>query len=170
MVVAVAVASGGAAGVLGAVVASAVIRPVALTAAGGASARVSNGPLGTRDPHADTRRFHERLEAHAREPVDTLWARDAQVAYDDDLRSLAADAGFRLVGVDCRSTSCVALLTFASFAEAKGSMQRIVLSHWTLNCAKEMNLDPATDGASAYATTIYFDCASARAPGASAGN
>jgi hypothetical protein len=53
---------------------------------------------------------------------------------------------------------------------AKGSMQRIVLSRWTLNCAKEMNLDPADDGSSEYVTSLYFDCARARASSESAGN
>lgn len=167
MLIAGAVAAGGAAGVLGAVVAAAVIRPVApaLAAAGGPSVRVSNASTGTRDPYAAAHRFHERLEGHGREPVDPSWARDAQIAYRADLRGLATDAGFSLGAIDCRSTSCTAQLTFASFAAARGSMQRIVLSRWTLNCAKEMNLDPATDGTSDYTTSIYFDCARARASG-----
>jgi hypothetical protein len=138
--------------------------------AGGPSASAPGVPLGTRDPHADARRFHQRIEAHEREPVDPSWSSRAQSVYEVDLGKLAADAGFRLVGVDCRSTSCVAQLTFASLAEAKGSMQRIVLSRWTLNCAKEMNLDPATDGAPEYTTSIYFDCGGARASSASAVN
>lgn len=165
MVVAVAVAAGGAAGVLGALVAAAVVRPVpnALALAGSSSARVAGGRLGTRDPHADALRFHERLAAHEREPVDQLWAREAQIAYESDLRKVARDAEFHLDHVDCRSTSCVAHVSFASFAAARGSMQSIVLSRWTLNCAKEMNLDPATDGSSEYTTSIYFDCARARA-------
>ncbi len=172
MVVAVAAVAGGAAGVVGAILAAAVVRPVspALAVAYVPSAGTPSGPLGTRDPYADARRFHERLKAHEREPVDPSWARDAKVAYEGDLERLAADAGFRLDRVDCRSTSCVAQVTFASFVAAKGSMQRIVLSRWTLNCAKEMNLDPATDGSPEYVTSIYFDCAGARASRASAGN
>jgi hypothetical protein len=170
--VAVAVAAGAAAGVLAAAVAAGVIRSVApaLARGGRPSAHVAGGPLSTRDPHADALRFHDRLAAHEREGVDPSWASRAQAAYEGDLARLAADARFRLGRVDCRSTSCMAQLSFASFAAAKDSMQRIVLSRWTLNCAKEMNLDPTTDGAAEYATSIYFDCARARGSGTSAGN
>jgi hypothetical protein len=159
-----AIAAGGAAGVLSALSVAFLLR----------SAPAANGVQATRPPRIDSdassseaehpvaKSFKERLEEHEREAIDPSWASDARRAYEREFDDLATDAGFTLRGVDCRTTTCVADVTFPSYMAAKSCMQKIVLSHWTLNCAKEMKVDPVASDSPSYLTSIYFNCASAR--------
>jgi hypothetical protein len=163
LVFAVAVVAGGAAGVLGALGVACALRflPTAIVSAGGTKVSAPTAVVDPRVPRSDAVRFHERLEAHGREAIDPSWALEARRAYEGDLRGLAADNGFTLESVDCRTTSCVADVSFASLAAAKDSMKKIVVSRWTLNCTKAMSLDEANES-SPYSTSIYFDCANTR--------
>jgi hypothetical protein len=164
IVFAAAIAAGGAAGMLGALGVA-----VALRTATGASDRQRPAAIpvtdsGTLDVDVDAILHHSRLEDHMREPIDPSWAGEAQHAYERDLRRLALDAGFGLRSVDCRTTTCTADLTFASYGDARTSMQKIMGYRWSLSCLKEMHLDSVADGSSStYCTTIYFDCTGARA-------
>jgi hypothetical protein len=163
IVVAAAVGAGGAAGILGAVGAALLLRPTAAAAPSGSASSAAGALVsGHSDPRTDAFLFRKRLEQHEREAVDPSWAIEAQRAHERDLNRLAKEARFSLRGVNCRATSCVADISFASYDAARNSMKIIMLSRWTLNCTREMNLDPVTEESFAYSTSIYFDCASAR--------
>jgi hypothetical protein len=67
-----------------------------------------------------------RLEAdHASEPRNDSWAGRATDAYASDLREIAAAAGFRLVDLDCRSTTCLAQLSLHTCELARAAVHLV---------------------------------------------
>jgi hypothetical protein len=54
---------------------------------------------------------HERWATlHASEARDSSWAREEEMTFIKELESHAGRAGNKILGVDCRTTSCAAEL------------------------------------------------------------
>jgi hypothetical protein len=113
---------------------------------------------------------YEALTAeHRLESRDTSWARPMEQKMRDGLQAGQRERGYRVDDVDCRQSTCVATLTFASFEDATRSMKSIVEdSSRTIGCLRRMGLAPPEDGQRSYETSLYVDCGQDRAEGAQA--
>ena len=123
-------------------------------------------------PHSQTdsaeldRQLAEDIERNdalmANEPVDRRWASDAEVAFEEDLRTLP---GVDVSSIDCRTTFCKAILRFESFALAHQTSSRVAQHVFRKNCAVEVyTLPPTTAGDDRpYEHEVFFDCTELRA-------
>jgi hypothetical protein len=103
-------------------------------------------------------KFHGYLKDHAREPLDATWARSATGSFQGDLAELGTDKGFRVLNVDCRSSSCVGLLEWPSFDQAIKNYVSVVHQRYGLNCARGMSLDEPSDRSAPYQASVLFMC------------
>jgi hypothetical protein len=128
--------------------------------AAAAAARASAPPP---SPAERAQEHRAALKRHTEEPVEPAWAPAAEASFERTLRPAGAALGFELRAVDCRSTSCVATLRFARYADAQARWGEILHMRYEMNCAREIVLDDPADPRAAFETDVLFDCAGARA-------
>jgi hypothetical protein len=115
-------------------------------------------------------RLHEQqheaaLQRHRDEPRDPRWAAATEKKLEADLDSVAGASKFKVVRVDCRTTTCVGVLEWRSHAEALRGYSATLRHAYTVNCAQEVLLLPPTNPAASYQASMIFDCESWRAAG-----
>jgi hypothetical protein len=103
---------------------------------------------------------HEaRLAEHDRETRDGAWAATMETRAADTFRGLPPDGAARFEGVDCRSHTCVATLSWPSYDGAVASLQDTAAVGARMGCAERLTL-PAATGGDRYEAKLLFDCAS----------
>jgi hypothetical protein len=120
-------------------------------------------------PEESTRRWLDQMAARksqvAAEPEDRSWSREATAAFRKDFDALSARGKFKVSDVECKTTSCLAKLSWGSYADATKSWHGVLLARYTKNCAKQVFVPPPEPGqaGSAYEGTVFFDCTEDRA-------
>ena len=112
---------------------------------------------------------HARLVAeHFREAVDVEWAPGAAKALAAALRSVEGGGAFRVVDVDCRTTTCVGVLEWQSYEAAiHGARPALHLYCEEVNCPRQIVLPEPPDRKTRYRASILFDCSKTRPLGSS---
>jgi hypothetical protein len=119
-------------------------------------------------PDADAERkrladlFATRRADHEREPDDPRWARATEAKLDTDLRALAGVRADRVVGVSCRTTSCLATLEWSSYDEARKASSDLATARYGAACSTWVHLPRPENTSGAYQATVYFDCLTSR--------
>jgi hypothetical protein len=98
------------------------------------------------------------LDAHARAPIDPEWSRETEKTLRDHLSSLAARSSFTVESVDCKTRTCVALLAFASYADAQARWQSVLMHPNGAGCGSEVTLEDPADPARRYELTFVYQC------------
>jgi len=101
--------------------------------------------------------IQDRENIFAAELVDGRWAIDAINKFQADLTSFEG-AKFKLANIDCRSTTCRALLNFESYASAQAQSRQLAERAYSYNCAKEIVMPQTADVDVPYQATLYLDC------------
>jgi hypothetical protein len=114
--------------------------------------------------------FHEQqheaaLRRHRDEPRDPRWASSTESKLEADLEGVAAASKFKVVRVDCRTTTCVSILEWPSYRDAMRGYGATMRRAFTVNCAQEVLLLPPANPATPYQASMIFDCESWRAAG-----
>jgi hypothetical protein len=135
-----------------------------------ASAPPPAEPMELEDQLREADRMHElqhesALRHHRDEPRDPRWASATETKLEGDLQSVAAASKFKIVRVDCRTTTCVSVLEWRSYGEAVRSYGATLRHAYAVNCAQEVLLLPPTNPAATYQASMIFDCESWRAAG-----
>lgn len=103
--------------------------------------------------------FEQQVEAALRDPVDAAWASTAGRTLHGELQALRGnDERYRIVRVDCRTRTCLAELDFATFADARSQLGRIVVQTNLEGCGSTGHIDPTEDPASRSKMRLLFDC------------
>jgi len=103
--------------------------------------------------------WDEMMAAHAREPVDAAWARDATYTFSDGIGETADALGATVVSVDCRRTSCSALLRWPNYALAEDSISRLSVAQYEPNCNRSTWLPPPPNRAAPYeGSLLLYGC------------
>ncbi len=121
---------------------------------------VDPAPIDRQAGLEDTRRaFEQRVAAHAAAPRNAAWATATEHAIAETLTKNANDRpqSFALEAVDCRTTTCVARMRWASEDAARADV-RAVVENADVPCARQIALPEATAGG-AYEASLLFDCA-----------
>jgi hypothetical protein len=103
------------------------------------------------------------VEAHARAPVDPEWSRATEGKLRDALAPLAAASRFAVESVDCRTTTCVAVLAFPSYEDARAGWQSVLTHRNGPRCAVEVTLDDPADPSQRYELAFVYQCPNPRA-------
>lgn len=108
-------------------------------------------------------RHRTAIADHDREPIDPKWGPATKRAFEEDLAKLAGDGHFEVARVDCRTTTCVADVTFGNYGAAVRDWKQLLMGRYSTNCGREVLLDDAPqDGAAKFSTTVVFDCLNSR--------
>jgi hypothetical protein len=108
-------------------------------------------------------REHRALHAaaiakHVRDPVDGEWSASMVKVLTPGLESEAADGHFKLVRVDCRTTSCIAALEWPSRNDAVTAYPVLVRSMLDVPCSREILLEEEAPPKERFVATMVFDC------------
>ena len=115
----------------------------------------------------DGQRHIALLAAHNREGVDGHWTARANQLFEGDLEKASTAGSFRVLGVDCRTTTCTTQIEWPSYAVARERYGQLLQQNYQMNCAREVYLEPPDPSAEdkPFQATAYFDCERLRAEG-----
>jgi hypothetical protein len=122
------------------------------------NARAAASPL---DPAKELTVLREQhrsaLAQHAREPADPPWATEMSSVIGRGLAAIAFDGEFKVLGVDCRSRTCVASVDWESASTAYSRWPAVVRGSYG-RCGVEVVLDEPAAAKTRFGTKILFPC------------
>jgi len=98
------------------------------------------------------------ISQHRAEPIDGSWSRHASRSLSEDLEKAAAEKKFRVTSVDCRNTSCLAVLEWPTYADALAGFGEVIHTPFAVNCVRGMTLPETDDPSRALSATLILDC------------
>jgi hypothetical protein len=115
-------------------------------------------------PPEEERRFEEErtrldIETARAEPVDPAWARSAQAGLESNLMKLGSRGGFHIDRTECRTTRCLADVTFPNRVVARRAIDPIIHELYEPNCAVAIQLPP---GEGEMKAVVRFNCEGSR--------
>jgi hypothetical protein len=100
----------------------------------------------------------QKLVEHDNERLDHQWASGQSAAMATAFEAaVSKEHPFKLAGVDCRSATCVARLTYASPEEALKDVDSLMRVHIP-TCSGMLSALPPPSGPGEYTRTVIFDC------------
>jgi hypothetical protein len=99
------------------------------------------------------------------ESDDPKWSRGAKQSFQNDFDKLSARGHFEVKDVECKTTSCLATVTWPSYAEAKKMWHGLLHANYAENCSREVLVPEPEQGQAGapYDATVFFDCTEDRA-------
>lgn len=112
----------------------------------------------------DTARWEGKLTAHEQERRDPTWSEKAEGLFQSDFSAMARGRKFEAASIDCRTTSCVATVTWPSYAPEEVQNDAMFIAGYPQqeNCATSVSVPPPEDRSVAYRAQVIFDCSSLR--------
>jgi hypothetical protein len=98
------------------------------------------------------------LERHEQEATDAAWAPQSAASIREDLAAVAEAKKFHLASVDCRTTTCTAVLEWPSFSDAMQSFQSVAAAPTRMKCSHQITLPEPEPSAATYRATAFLDC------------
>jgi hypothetical protein len=103
-----------------------------------------------------------RIRAHDLQPVDAGWAKGAETSLRAGLEERAKGASFHVVALECRTTSCSALLEWPTMSDAAKDYEKILRGEYPLNCGVAVALIEEPQEGKPYRTSVIYDCTAAK--------
>lgn len=120
--------------------------------------QAATAPLDSASGMAVVRERHRSaLAQHDGEPADPSWAQEMSSFIRRRLVAAAAGGGFKVLGVDCRSRTCVASVDWESASAAYGKWQAVVQGNYE-RCGVEVVLDEPVAAQARFGTKVLFPC------------
>jgi hypothetical protein len=104
----------------------------------------------------------DAIVRHESEPRDSLWASQTERVYQTLLTKLASGGTFRVTSVDCRTSSCVAYFSAASYQDAQLAWPSILNAQSDTKCTTEVTLGEPQSGESSFDFSAVYDCSHVR--------
>jgi len=101
---------------------------------------------------------HAAIEQHMREPGDPNWAPASEKSLREFLNKLPAHAKYRVTLVDCRTTSCVAELSFPSSEVARSTWHSVLEATNPIHCGTAITLEEPKKEAKSYEVSVLYQC------------
>jgi len=118
--------------------------------------------VGKSEVHAAMSRAHQLHEAETRDPT---WAARTDNLLREDFGRLAAQVGFELTGIDCRTTLCTVSARWRTQAQAVEHYRRMLWMPTRANCERGVVV-PDGDLLEPIETKMILNCKSWRESGA----
>lgn len=106
--------------------------------------------------------FEQRVVAALREPADVIWSSRTAHTIQGELRSLRGESQFQVSKIDCRSSACVAELSFPNQNEALTHIARLVINMNLEGCGSAGHIDPSDEPMNPSRMRMLFDCSRTR--------
>jgi len=107
--------------------------------------------------------FHKLVDDHRRAPVDPAWADRNTTKLKDDL--LKTGLGFQVGELSCKTTTCLARLTWPSRGQAAKEYADVVHAPLRVNCVRTVIVDEESASNGETGGTVFLDCANWKALG-----
>jgi hypothetical protein len=104
--------------------------------------------------------FRARVEEHLNEPIDQDWARRMGQAVGERVGSASGRYGFRTVGLECRSSTCLATIEWPPTSDARSSFGGFMSRMVDPECGREGYLFRPDDPNSTSQAQVLFLCPS----------
>jgi hypothetical protein len=109
--------------------------------------------------HVDHLAVHRRaIQQHDAEQLDPHWSESTARSLTSTIAKLGKTSGFRVSNVDCRTTSCVAHLSWNNHQTAVTHYAEVLHQDLPVNCGRETVLPRPLDPAGRYPTEVVFRC------------
>ena len=110
---------------------------------------------------AANKEFHQRehrelIARHAREPRDQAWASATAQRLRDVLQPIVSGSGAALLGVDCRTSTCVAKVEWRNLPAAISGWPAVLNGDY--GCGVRVTLDDARNPGARFPTDVLFSC------------
>jgi hypothetical protein len=132
-----------------------------------ASAEAPAEELRPPDPVADRaaldREYAEDRLRHDRDGRDPAWATRAETSLQHSITSIAGEQ--RVIGVECKTTSCIAHLEWDSRELASKGYGKLLVGSFEPNCAAKILLHEQDSPGKPYQEDLILDCTNSRAEG-----
>ena len=122
-------------------------------------------PLEDRLDQAPEQQWNRRLTAHREEARDPEWSRAATPRLTEDLVTIAAQGQFRLIGTDCKTTTCSVELEWSTYADAAKTYESLLVGAYRMACTTAILLPRPQDESAPYRGTLLLDCEQAQTDG-----
>jgi hypothetical protein len=100
------------------------------------------------------------IRQHWAEPDDKAWSSITTPSLRASMESLAKASTFKVVDVNCRSTSCLATFEWPSYDDASREFSKIADEPTQMNCTRGITLPEVTDQSQPVQATMIFGCKS----------
>jgi len=108
-------------------------------------------------------RYAERLQRVHAEPRDPSWAGPTERLFRDDFGQRAEQFEAQVVGVECKTTTCLAKVRWESYGKAKAKFMDVVHESFSTNCATTMDVGSEPPNPEApHEALVIFECEGAR--------
>jgi hypothetical protein len=101
----------------------------------------------------------------AAEADDPRWSRAATASFRKDFEALGARGRFTVKDIECKTTSCLATLSWGSYSDARRAWRAVLHARTEKNCAREVLVAPPEQSQmdAPYDGTVFLDCTEDRA-------
>jgi hypothetical protein len=108
---------------------------------------------------AELRAYDDNLiRQHWADPDDKAWSSITTPSLRASMESLAKSSTFKVVDVNCRSTSCLATFEWPSYDDASREFSKIADEPTQMNCTRGITLPEVTDPSQPVQATMIFGC------------
>lgn len=125
-------------------------------------ATVRTSPPGPTDLAEQKRRvlaeYAGELQRHAEEPIQPSWAVPTEAGLRLDLETLRARRRFSILGVDCRTRSCVMTLEWPDYERATDTAEALLSYRYAVPCARTVLMPEPEQRGQPYRTQVLLDC------------
>jgi hypothetical protein len=110
--------------------------------------------------------FADRLRAaHNAEPIDVDWGTSTSADFARELGMIQIGEA-TVIGVDCRTSTCLATLEWPDYTQARQAMHPLATGTFSHRCTRTVSMVPPDDDAvGAYRGLMVFDCSEERLAG-----
>lgn len=125
-----------------------------------AAPRAAPTPLVDQDAmHQASEALRKKLIAsYSSEGTDPTWSAAAMTGIREPLLDAARSGGFEVREVECHTTTCLAVLRYASYLSALEGAKVAMHLRYGINCARTTFTVAPPDPAVAYDMTMVFEC------------
>lgn len=102
-------------------------------------------------------RWAQHMAAHEAEPL-SPWGREARYTFSEGISEVAPALGATVISVDCRTSSCVALLRWPNYDQARDSIARLTIAQYEPNCTRTTWLPPPDEPSLVYEGALLLEC------------
>ncbi|HJL19404.1 MAG TPA: hypothetical protein RMH99_27305 [Sandaracinaceae bacterium LLY-WYZ-13_1] len=129
----------------------------------GAGPDAGAGPAVPRFPSEAVREVRasvaRRMEDFRSESIDPEWARESTTRLRGDLREAVRGTEGELVGLECRTSTCVATVSWPTYGLAFRSYRHLLIQPYRVSCRRSMSVPPPEEErGGAYEAHMFLDC------------
>ena len=95
---------------------------------------------------------------HESHPQNPAWSATAKQAFVADFTRMQSHVPIKLVRVDCRAESCLAIIGWKNYTAAQISGSMLATFDYSIRCARHVAQPPPDDISLPYRSIIQFDC------------